>query len=212
MPLKLTSYQGFWNHIRNNTMPTTKKKEEHCIFHPSKQHTLLCTNCGSEQALARPMRIDKFSETTKQFQKDHAACPKTWQLPEPPKYSNELSKDQRIMQWLASGHRGISSNTMLQVITGIVAESGHFGLSHPHDPADFNRCHKLLEAVPELREGFPKLAAKSKAWKALLEHWDELTEMLKDQIATGKANGMYERMRELISGVPRGKLFDTEKA
>lgn len=173
-----------------------KTTTDHVVMHPSKDNAMLCTHCGREQALPVPMSIGMFSAMTKAFTKEHRGCTKTWAPPEPPAQSAHYQ--QRLRWWLANGKRGISSNTMLQVITGVSALRG--APSHPWDPADFNRCHLLLQVLPELREGFPKLAATSTAWKNLLAHWDELTVMLEENVNTGKDNGMYERMRELYAG------------
>lgn len=180
------------------------------MMHPSKENTLLCLNCGWTQKIDMPISIPMFGAITKQFGKEHRNCPKTWQLPEPPKFDAQLTKEQRIQQWLTTGRRGVSSNTMLQVIERIRCVNG--STSHPWDPSDFNRCHLLLQAVPELREGFPLLAATSKPWKALITHWDELTAMLLEEQRTKQYGSMYERMRELIDGVPRGKMFDKQPA
>jgi hypothetical protein len=37
----------------------------------------------------------------------------------------------------------------------------------------------------------------SKTWENLVENWDKLTEMLKEQMQTKKPNGMYEFMKQL---------------
>lgn len=54
-----------------------------------------------------------------------------------------------LTSWLASGERGISSNTIVTCLTGINALGGHWH-SHPLDPDDMTRCRKLLERVPLL--------------------------------------------------------------
>ena len=54
--------------------------------------------------------------------------------------------------------------------------------NHPHDPDDFSRCYKLLEAVPEWKILVPGLAVLSKEWKALSENWDKLTEMYEQNV------------------------------
>lgn len=50
-------------------------------------------------------------------------------------------------EWLRSGERGISSETIFSTITGL--ELNQCG-SHPLDPADFRRCSLLLDE----RRGF----------------------------------------------------------
>jgi hypothetical protein len=78
-----------------------------------------------------------------------------------------------LTQWLATGERGVSSNTIVQHLTGIKALGGwHSG--HPHDPADFRRCHLLLEACPELMAKFIAMGSLSPAWAALVGRWAEI--------------------------------------
>lgn len=77
------------------------------------------------------------------------------------------------IEWLANGSRGISSNTIFTVLTGVDALDGHHG-SHPHDPDDLDRCLRLLEAVPELQPEMHRMAHKSKQWAALMARWNEI--------------------------------------
>lgn len=73
-------------------------------------------------------------------------------------------------KWLASGARGISSNTIFTHLTGIDALNGT-QQDVPRDPSDFRRCRLLLEQVPELVPLFPKMADVSPQWAALVENW-----------------------------------------
>lgn len=103
-----------------------------------------------------------------------------------PTLSNEATK------WLASGERGISSNTLFSVLTGVDAKSD-WGMGHPHDPADFRRCRLLLEQVPELRPMLPKMCDVSPVWAALVARWAEISACI-DQ-TPGEA---YDFMRVVI--------------
>jgi hypothetical protein len=69
----------------------------------------------------------------------------------------------------------------------------------PHDPADFGRCHRLLELFPKWRERLPTVAAIHPAWSALIANWDELTALYLEELAegTGYAHRTYDRMKEL---------------
>lgn len=106
-----------------------------------------------------------------------------------------------LKHWARYGDRGISSNAMVEVFEGypqgLINGWSPFG-NHPHDPSDFNRCYKLLEAVPGYREQLPKMKAVSNTWKVLVEHWSELEELLLEEEPSGKAPKMYKRMRQLI--------------
>jgi len=73
-----------------------------------------------------------------------------------------------------------------------------FQIDIPWDPSDFNRCHGLLEMVPEWKSRMNEVAKLSKQWNSLVKNWDKLTEMLLEQNKTGKPNGMYEFMETLI--------------
>lgn len=80
-------------------------------------------------------------------------------------------------RWLASGERGLSSETIFQHLTGISTRNVQWQDRHPHtpsDPADVRRCRLLLEQVPELAPMFPKMAEVSAAWKDLVYLWDDI--------------------------------------
>lgn len=107
--------------------------------------------------------------------------------------------------WLASGERGVSSNTIFEHLTGISA-TGDWGSGHPHDPADLRRCRLLLEQVPELRPLFQRMAEVSPTWAALVARWGELCATMDlecpDWRDTGwRAEKTYQLMREIRKGV-----------
>lgn len=81
-----------------------------------------------------------------------------------------------LVEWLAGGERGVSSNTMVQHLTGWPALSNRWDGKGdiPHDPDDFDRCLQLLQAVPMLRLLLPEMATRSPVWAALVEHWPEI--------------------------------------
>lgn len=76
-------------------------------------------------------------------------------------------------RWLASGERGVSSNTMFKHLTGVDALSGDKG-SHPWDTDDFRRCRLLLEQVPELEPELHRMARVSKEWSDLVYLWTDI--------------------------------------
>ena len=78
-----------------------------------------------------------------------------------------------ILDWYVSGEKGISSETMAATALGKKHDRGY----PPLDPADLNRCIKLVDTAPEVKEAFPKIAALSKQWKAVIDNWDRLREM-----------------------------------
>ena len=104
--------------------------------------------------------------------------------------------------WLASGERGVSSNTMFEYLTGVKATRG-WGRSHPHDPGDFRRCRLLLERVPELVPLLPRMAEVSPVWAALVAGWDSLCATMDAECPYwrtgrgGSAPKTYEMMRAI---------------
>lgn len=83
----------------------------------------------------------------------------------------------KIIEWLANGDTGLSSETMAFMALGVKKNHSH----HPHDTSDLNRCLLLLEAEPMVRLSFPKLRELSPQWAALIDNWDELERMFLDE-------------------------------
>lgn len=108
-------------------------------------------------------------------------------------------------KWLATGSRGVSSNTMFQTLIGFNALKGSHG-SHPHDPDDLDRCLKLLEAVPSLKPRIGEMASVSKQWAALVSRWDEIVESHINEVGIGwtkadQATKTYKLMKEVLGDV-----------
>jgi hypothetical protein len=105
-----------------------------------------------------------------------------------------------LVEWLAGGERGISSNTMVTHLFGINALGDWPWPSHPHDPADLRRCRLLIQQVPEVGRELPRMATCSAEWAALVAHWDELCALLDKELRDPRRSAplTYRRMRELI--------------
>ena len=118
---------------------------------------------------------------------------------------HELMYSGNLLRWLASGPRGISSNTMIMHLTGIPTMGRGF-MDHPHDSDDFRRCRLLLEQVPELQAKLPAMATCSPAWKALIEHWAELCALMDGEIADWRGNiwAFGERTSARIKALEQG--------
>ena len=80
-----------------------------------------------------------------------------------------------LTKWLAGGRRGMSSDAMVQHLTGLDCRSGPH---HPYDASDLMRCRLLLEAVPELQPEFHRMASLSGPWAEIVDHWQELCDMM----------------------------------
>lgn len=84
------------------------------------------------------------------------------------------------INWLASGERGISSDTLFSTLTGVDAMNG-FAPCHPWDPADYRRCALLLDQCPELRSKLDLMRAVSPTWNALVDRWDEIFALMAEE-------------------------------
>lgn len=158
-----------------------------------RNNKLFCNNCGQYQEVPFPINPIMFDAMAKAFNKIHKSCKKIWQQPE---VKDSLTEDQKARWWLSNGERGVSSETIFEVITGQKILR-HFNRCTPSDPDDFRRCYLLLKTIPEWKNKLYLLKAESKVWSNLVDNWDKLTEMLEEQMETKKANGMYEFMESL---------------
>jgi len=154
---------------------------------------LFCLNCGGAFALQFPIAIDVAAKKMKAFDDLHKDCKPTWVEPKA-----DQGKDirARAMWWIENGEVGASSETMW----GCFMENKYFSINHPHDPDDFKRCYKLLQAIPEWKTELYKLKQLSMVWSNLVDNWDKLTEMYEENMKTNWKHyekvGMYELMQE----------------
>ncbi|WOE32791.1 MULTISPECIES: hypothetical protein [unclassified Acinetobacter] len=97
----------------------------------------------------------------------------------------------------------MSSECLMATILngGPVSGNGWATYFHPRDPSDFKRCIGLLEAVPTFRSHLSLMKNVSKEWSVLVEHWDELEVLLKEEIPQRSAPRTYARMKELFNSV-----------
>jgi hypothetical protein len=85
-----------------------------------------------------------------------------------------------------------------QAWTGIAPAYGlsayaikHGTVDHPLDPSDLCRCLHVSPSAPlHMRNRSPQ-------WAALVEHWDELAALLREEHPNGTAPKTYARMKEL---------------
>lgn len=115
-------------------------------------------------------------------------------------YDSQLSPN--AVMWLASGRRGLSSETLFTFLTGVDAEGDH-GHRYPLDPADLGRCRRLLEQCPELRSCLPRVCAAGPEWAALVQRWDELCALMDEESPEwrddrGSAPRTYALMQEIF--------------
>ena len=102
----------------------------------------------------------------------------------------------RLVNWLTGSETGVSSKNMVRVFVGLDHDKSVFG-GYPHDPSDFGRCYKLLQAVPEVKGAFSELAKRSDVWARLIANWDELERLYLRDVETGQSTEMYDLMKSL---------------
>lgn len=169
-----------------------KKKTDHIGF---RNDHLFCSNCGTSYNMNLPQPLSMVTAMTKQFTSDHKNCPKTWTEPSPQPKTGPEGIPYNVQWWIRNGEHGTSSKTMMKYMYGYDMTGGRE--SHPLDPDDFYRCHRLIQAVPQLKNYLHRMNPVSPVWENLVANWDKLTELLEEQIRTKKANGMYELMKSL---------------
>ena len=109
-----------------------------------------------------------------------------------------------LAAWLASDDTGTSSRYMAWALA---PAAGLSMLRHdsrhpdpwPHDPDDFGRCVRLLEAVPELRPHIPLLtdSRHGSAWNAIAAEWDTLEAWYREDLPTGKSARLFARLTDI---------------
>ena len=95
--------------------------------------------------------------------------------------------NKNMIEWLAHGERGISSETIFSVLTGIDVLRG-WRKSHPYDPDDLRRCRILLEKCPELQKDFHKMSKVSNTWEILVKNWDAICKTMDEECPDWRTN------------------------
>ena len=100
--------------------------------------------------------------------------------------------------WALSDDTGTSSETIMHVMerTETIDDVGV-----PHDPDDFGRCYRLLQAFPHYRKRLHEVADKYPMWVGLVRDWDKLASMFE----AGQNDLLYSAMQVLID---EGRVAD----
>lgn len=106
-----------------------------------------------------------------------------------------VSNHPGLLEWLLHGETGVSSKTIVSIITGHMLDQHQ---SEPYDPSDFRRCELLLRRVPSLRAGLGTMRNVSPWWSYLVDNWDRIVET-----AEGEIPGCFD------GGRPRGSAPKT---
>ncbi len=109
---------------------------------------------------------------------------------------------ERVYEWLRGNDRGISSETIFEVMDGYKFPISSSPVQHspPRDPDDFGRCYRLLSIFPEWVPRLKEVSDRYPFWKPIIEHWDELTNLYVKECTTGKTGNhpaLYYRLQEL---------------
>jgi len=101
----------------------------------------------------------------------------------------------KVLGWYENCDHGMSSCAIAWHCAGVGWPENYT----PCDPSDFLRCYRLLQAVPELRRRLGRMRKVSAAWGRVVDHWDELEELLREEIANPNSNApkLFKRMHEL---------------
>lgn len=97
----------------------------------------------------------------------------------------ELSK---VLAWFASDDTGTSSEGIACHMTGTPIRDAWEG---PSDPSDLGRCLRLLELFPEWKPRMGEMARHGNEWSALVPHWDDLAQMMADEVGIDWSKGRY---------------------
>jgi hypothetical protein len=90
---------------------------------------------------------------------------------------NESAKaNMGLVAWLKSDDVGSSSKFLAFKLSG--SPLAICDNRHPRDPADFQRCRDMLDAVPELKSKLGDIASVSIVWAGLVEDWDLICQMI----------------------------------
>ena len=111
----------------------------------------------------------------------------------------DVSIARRALLWLAGGDSGMSSKAICYHMLGMKSDGSFL----PLDPSDLGRCLRLLELFPEWKPRMGEMARYSAQWAALVERWDELAEMMADEVGIDWSKGKraprtYAAMKDAI--------------
>jgi len=107
-----------------------------------------------------------------------------------------LELDDKINIWLKNGIRCVSSDAIITKITGLNL-CKTWEMQVPVNPSDFQRCLKLLIAVPDLKSCLYEMKEISPLWNQIVFHWNELKRLFYEECKSGSCPKLYDRMREL---------------
>lgn len=103
--------------------------------------------------------------------------------------------------WLANGDRGLSSEAIAHRLFGFPVAPINAVVT-PRDPSDFARCQKLLDSVPEAAERLDEMRSVSVKWAGLVDHWNSLARLYREEAPSGTAPKLYAALKALLEPSP----------
>lgn len=97
---------------------------------------------------------------------------------------------ERAVAWLRGGDTGSSSETILEVMTGIPVKKHDI----PYDPADFGRCYRLLKQFPEWKPQLRKVAERFPIWTPFVDNWTTMEKIYERDEPTNSSAELYDMM------------------
>jgi len=122
-----------------------------------------------------------------------------WRL-EIEELNKQTSHGDAELEWLLGTDTGVSSMTIFSVLSEryqAEAKEKYKRADTPHDPDDFGRCYRLLERFPAWRKRLGEVAAEHPAWARLVEHWDKMEALWREELPKKSCPKLYRLIQEL---------------
>lgn len=153
---------------------------------PSFKKQFLSCGCGHEWADYLPIncRVEMWAAAVGTLRCPECDGEKIYFGQTPKELPVELGKDipTRLYEWRNGADTGLSSETIVAVMSGAVNPPGRFGWEYPRDPGDLGRCLRLLRLIPEWRERISEMSKCGPVWDQLAAHWTELETSMSDEV------------------------------
>jgi hypothetical protein len=161
----------------------------HVLIDPPSS-SFACTHCGTVETLPQPIPDHAFHAWLSSFEGIHEPCLRPELLPPlllpralPVGFDPKIAPS-GLEDWLRSGDRGLSSETMVSVLTGLHVLS-ETQWTHPACPDSLNRCESLLRSVPSFRARLGEMSNVSVGWARLIPEWDTLADEMQVELRRG---------------------------
>lgn len=120
------------------------------------------------------LKAAEISQLAKKFMETTQELVTMKKFSNPIENENSMVIDKRVFDWIIGPDTGVSSSTIVHVLSGLPWTMSEFKPDIPYDPWDFARCYRLLEIIPEWKERLHEVADKYPSWKLIIENWKTL--------------------------------------